>query len=176
MLESLQKTCPPTNGKMDSTRSQSAGNTVSWLAGFTDGEGCIGFNKISGKKDYHVPHVTLTNCHKPTIERIVNILSSLGVRFWVVSREPRKSNWKSDSVIVIRGIRRTKIFLEAVAPLLFTKKEQADAVLEFINHRLSLSPKAPYGEKEKELIERLHALNHRGSSETTRVPHDSEKI
>lgn len=175
MLETLQKACPPSNGTMDSTWSQSAGN-VMWLAGFTDGEGCIGFNKICGKMHYHCPHVTLTNCHKPTIDRVANILSTLGVRYWVQHREPRKSQWKEDWVIIIRGIRRTKPFLEAILPYLFTKKEQAEAVLEFINHRLSLSPKAPYSAKETGIIELLHRLNHRGSSETPRVTHDSEKI
>lgn len=176
MLETLQKTSPPDNGKMDSTRSQSAGNTM-WLAGFVDGEGSIGFDKMSSKKDCHNPHVTITNCHKPTIERIVDILSILEIRCWVVSPKCRqKPNWKQDWVIVVRGLRRTKPFLEMLLPHLFTKREQAEAVLEFINYRLSVSPKQPYGEKEKSIIQKLHELNHRGSSETKRAPLDTEKI
>lgn len=171
MLETLQKVNPPDNGIMGDTRSQSAGNVISWLAGFIDGEGCIGFNKISGKHDCHYPHVTIVNCHKPTIERIVEILSALGVRYWVTTRKPKNnSKWKQDWTIVIRGLRRVKPLLEFILPHLFTKKMQAEQVLDFINHRLSLSPLASYGDKEKMIIAKLHELNHRGSSETTCAP------
>lgn len=176
MLETLLKTGPPDNGKMDSTWSQSAGNAM-WLAGFVDGEGCIGFDKMSSKKDFHNPHITITNCHKPTIERIVDILSSFGIRCWVVSPIcRRKTGWKQDWSVVVRGLRRTKPFLELLLPHLFTKQKQAEAVLEFINYRLSLPLRQSYGQKEKDIIERLHELNHRGSSETTRIPLDTEKI
>lgn len=175
MLEQLQKTEPPTNGKMDGTWSQSAGNLVSWLAGFIDGEGCIGFDKISSKKNYHSPHVTITNCHEPTIERIVNILSGLGVRCWVKS-PPHKENHKQHYVVIVRGMKRLKPLLELVTPHLFTKRKQAEQVLIFIKERLSKSPKAPYGPIENRIILLLHNLNHRGSSETTRTPLDREMI
>src|SRR5579859_7452793 len=106
MLESLQKVGPPDNGIMGDTWSQSAGNVVSWLAGFIDGEGCIGFNKIAGKKDYHVPHLCITNTHKPTIDRVTTILSALGIRYWVASPLVRqKTKYKQDWQIVVRGIK-----------------------------------------------------------------------
>jgi hypothetical protein len=177
MLETLLKTCPPDNGKMDGTWSQSAGNAISWLAGFVDGEGSIGFDKISSKKNCHVPHVTLTNCHKPTIERVSNILLGLGIRCWVVSPKSRRNpKWKQDWIVVVRGLRRTKPLLEFLIPHLFTKRQQAESVLEFIKERLSKSQKAPYGDKEIGIIQLLHDLNRRGSSETTRATLDTEKI
>jgi hypothetical protein len=176
MLETLQKVPPPDNGIMENTWSQSAGNVISWLAGFIDGEGCIGFNKTS-KKHYHSPHVCIVNTHKPTIERIATILSALGVRYWVVSPTCRnKPKYKQDYQIAIRGLRRVKPLLDMITPYLFTKKAQAEAVLEFINYRLSLSPKAPYGEKELRLIALLHELNHRGPSETTRAPQQNVEM
>lgn len=177
MLEQLQKTSPPDNGKMDSTWSQSAGNVVSWLAGFVDGEGFIGFGRQSSKKCCYTPRVAITNCHQPTIERIVEILSGLGVRCWVVSPKSRRHvGWKQDWTVVVSGLRRTKSLFELLIPHLFTKKRQAEAVLEFITERLSKSPKAPYGDKEMRLIALLSELNKRGSSETTRTTLDTEKI
>ena len=176
MLESLQKVSPPTNGIMGDTRSQSAGN-VMWLAGFIDGEGCIGFNKISGKKDHHSPHLCIVNTHYPTIERVTTILSSLGIRYWVASPTVRqKTKYKQDWQVVVRGLRRIKPMLDLITPYLFTKKAQAEAVLDFVNYRLSLSPKAPYGEKELRLIALLHELNHRGPSETTRAPQPNAEM
>lgn len=174
MLEQLQKVGPPTNGKMDDTRSQSAGNVISWLAGFIDGEGCIGFNKVSHKKDFHYPHLCIVNTHKPTIDRIIEILSALGIRYWIVSPTCRnKPKYKQDYQVVVRGLKRLKPMLDLIIPHLFTKKPQAEAVLDFINYRLSLPPKSPYGEKEFRLITLLHELNRRGPSETTRAPQNN---
>ena len=170
MLETLQKVSPPDNGTMGDTWSQSAGNVISWLAGFVDGEGSIGFDKATSKKDLHYPTITITNTHLPTIERIATILSTCGIRFWVSTPNHRNSKWKSYRVVVIRGLRRVKPFLELIIPYLYTKKEQALKVLEFANYRLSLPPKAPYGDKEKEMIAALRKLNYRGPSETTRAP------
>lgn len=170
MLETLQKVCSPDNGTMGDTWSQSAGNVISWLAGFVDGEGSIGFDKVSSKRDFHYPTVTITNCHLPTMERIVDILSACGIRFWVNTPNHRNSKWKEYRVVVIRGLRRVKPFLELILPHLYTKKEQAKTVLEFANYRLSLPAKAPYSDKEKEMIAKIRKLNHRGPSETTRAP------
>lgn len=176
MLESLQKVSPPDNGIMGDTRSQSAGN-VMWLAGFIDGEGCIGFNKVSSKKDFHYPHLCIVNTHKPTIERIATILSSLGIRYWIASPTVRqKTKYKQDWQVIIRGLRRVKPLLELITPYLFTKQAQAKVVLEFTNHRLSLPHKAPYGETEHRLIALSHELNHRGPSETTRAPQTQSEM
>lgn len=173
MLETLQKVSPPDNGKMGDTRSQSAGNAISWLAGFVDGEGSIGFDKVSSKRDFHYPTITITNCHLLTMERIINILSDYGIRFWVTTPNHRNSKWKPYKVVVIRGLRRVKPFLELLLPYLYTKREQAQLVLDFANYRLSLPAKTPYGDKEKDMIAKIRNLNHRGPSETTRAPQKS---
>jgi len=169
MLETLQKVSPPDNGTMGDTGSQSAGNTVSWLAGFIDGEGSIGFDKTS-KKDFHYPHVIITSTHKPTIERVVEILSAIGVQCWVTKHTVKNPKHKQDWNVIIRGLKRVKPLLDIIIPHLFTKREQAQAILDFTNYRLSLPSHTPYGGKEKSIIARLHQLNHRGPSETTRAP------
>lgn len=172
MLETLQKATPPSNGTMESTWSQSAGNVVSWLAGFMDGEGCVCFNKTVKKGDSYNPTISIVNTHWPTIERVTNILSALGIPFWISSPKARlKSYWKQDWAVVIRGFKRVKPFLEIITPHLYTKREQAEKVLQFINLRLSKPNHAPYGAEELEIIQAVSRLNHRGPSETTRAPH-----
>lgn len=172
MLETPQKVAPTDKVIADDTRGQSAGNAdIVWLSGFVDGEGCLNLNRKiqKGKWISFVPLFQVTNTHKPSIERIVKILSALGVGSHVINAQ-LTGNRKPYSCVRTDGMKRVKKLLELLAPFLFTKKEQAELLLEFISIRQSQPVRSPHGDREIKIYQRIKELNHRGSSETTRVP------
>lgn len=109
-----------------------------WLAGFLDGEGHLsitlataaGYPKLT-------PVVNAVNTHKPTIERVFDILTRLGISPHLKLNERSKKNKKHKDIWTIQTNRGSYIkkLLEALLPYLFTKKEQALLILTLVNRR-----------------------------------------
>jgi hypothetical protein len=60
--------------------------------------------------------------------------------------------------------------LPILIPVLFTKKLQAETLLQFINLRMGGSIRTSYSDSEWALIATIKEANRTGSSEATRVP------
>lgn len=181
LLETLQKIEPTDKVKMDDTGRQSAGNPdqrLQWLGGFIDGEGsfCLQ-NRFRGKdpktgktRSGYFPIMSISNTHKPTVERIAEILSDYCVGHWVTNSTHKSRKHRDTFCVDVRGMKRMQRFLPMITPYLFTKREQAETLLEFVNLRMGGWPGKPYGDAEHVIFLRLKDLNRRGSSETIRAP------
>mgnify|MGYP001605611434 CR=1 FL=1 len=129
---------------MDNQQAKPSDYEMGWLAGFIDGEGCFSFShwkKRKGGNEYAVRFM-LGNTHVPSLDRTTNILDRLGLAYHVrwfdrksprVDGSPRKRLW----YISIVGYKRMYRWLVIITPLLYTKRRQAEMLLDFVNLRLN---------------------------------------
>lgn len=130
-----------------------------WAAGIVDGEGSISIFKI-GKSSYSVVlHVGMS--HKETIARIRTIFGDGQIR-----EDKQPQGRKTMYVLRLYGKRAVEI-VKRLLPYLFTKKRQAELVIEFdekcptdrgkqITDEVSILRELIYGE--------VRDLNKRGTS------------
>lgn len=99
---------------------------LSYMAGFFDGEGCMGvyWDKIKNNKKRYYPMIKLTNNNK-------SILKEFEDRFegGIYKHHTSRQCWDW----VIKGGKKTTYFLEIMTPYLRQKKEQAETLMEFCN-------------------------------------------
>lgn len=156
---------------------------LAWLAGIIDGEGTItlernGTRRLAGIMGLS-PKVIVANSNEAIIQRTVNLMQHLGVNPHIktqVSGYGRKLADGSRTVtrrrnmywVVCAGLAKSKRILAPVLPHLIGKAEQARVVLDFIEVRgdPQQAKGKPYGEYELSLLERIRALNFRGTTET----------
>ena len=131
----------------------------SWAAGIVDGEGSISIFKV-GKDSYSIVlHVGMS--HKETINRIRTIFGDGQVR-----EDKQPKGRKTMYVLRLYGKRAVEI-VTLLLPHLFTKKRQAELVIEFnekcstdrgkqITEEVSILRELIYGE--------IRDLNRRGTS------------
>jgi hypothetical protein len=112
---------------------------LSWLGGIIDGEGCISFKRNTGKcwkkkERPSYPMISVANTDLIMIEKIIQILEKHEIAYY---REDRKGKAKNnDSVaICIKGLKRTKRFLDLIIPFLVSKRKRAELLLEFCQLR-----------------------------------------
>lgn len=131
---------------MTSTRSQSAGKLVPWLAGMIDADGSIGLHKQAYKTKSHlIPSISLVTSCRITKEFLDGLFSELYVGKYVTERTPKNTNWNKVWVFEVRGMKRVQSLLETLRPHLVTKAREADIVTAFIDYRQSQSKMIPYG-------------------------------
>ncbi len=106
--------------------------TAAYIAGFVDGEGCIGVNRVKAKTvksnggyTYKV-RLRVSNTNKEIIEWLYK---SFGGSFYVSRRENNLN--KNHKVAYDWAIadQKAKIFLEKIKPYLKIKKEQAEIAI-----------------------------------------------
>jgi len=96
--------------------------TLEYVAGFVDGEGCIGFTRTGGKRRY-VPRISITNTN---LEILYNLQSQFG---GCISRlSHRKINWKQGYHLTLTS-RQAITFITRIEPFLQLKREQAQLIL-----------------------------------------------
>ena len=170
MLEYLMNTNLP-KCKNDSLETISKGE-VGWLAGVIEGEGCItictatNYNKTDGK--YLFPLITITNTDPRLIKKVSEILYKLGAiyHYQLNMRNNMTGMARPTIKISVKGMGSCRKVIKMVYSELTCKIEQADTMLEFINHRkgkLSNNgsyKKATYDEQEWKLFERLKMFKH----------------
>lgn len=146
---------------------------LAWLAGFFDGEGCIDFPHQPGRRlrimhlNYYYPRVRLVNTHQDTLQVVRDILDANGLAYHVSNRGvPKQRGHLPAWDITAQGFKRSKRWLEVLAPYLRTKQQKAFLALEFINSRLNHSTQDGYSAHEVELLEQL-----RGSPIQLQRPH-----
>jgi hypothetical protein len=99
-----------------------------WLAGFTDGEGCITLHKRKETRYIHTyyqifPRIIIANTNKNLMLKLYSLTKSLGT-LSVNKRRHNPKNWKDCYVLKFIGRKATK-FLKMIYPYLKLKKEQA---------------------------------------------------
>jgi hypothetical protein len=114
---------------------------AAWFAGFVDGEGTIGLQRIKrvlsdGRQVFqYMPKMSVANTHLPTIRLIAKITN--GARSQWPLQNRKNSILKDGSVIgnykqcycVQWSAERARILLREILPFLVTKKKQAELVL-----------------------------------------------
>lgn len=130
---------------------------LGWLAGFIDGEGCIGIYppnaaNVSCYARLHVPNTNLSS-----IERVAKLIGG-------GKRHTTRRNLNPDKHATCYNyslVRRDHLYgaLSCISPHLYIKNKQAELVLEFLesmwNGSLSL-------ERQKNYVRRIGMLNRKG--------------
>jgi hypothetical protein len=137
---------------------------AAYLAGIIDGEGTlhvdVGLYKNSaGNRTPRVAcRIGVVNTSPQMIRRVSEIYHTLGVRFFYTYERGEANGWKDRLRIFVCHDRAVQHVLRVVLPFLSAKREEALAVVDFIDWRVGL-PKGPgYQSYRSEKIERGKAL------------------
>ena len=140
------------------------GFKIAWAAGLFDGEGTIGIYKYPRKDRKSYPSIvkslTIENTESVLIDCFAAMLKENKIKYYrlcLPSRKNKKSNpIHSVRVSSYRGIEK---LLNMLIPFLVGKKEQAKAMLQFIEHRKKLGWQEGIPEKEVDVyIQKLKDL------------------
>jgi len=116
---------------------------AAWLAGIIDGEGHIvlfhNYAETSHKGRISV-NIGITNSDLRMLEKVTDILYRNGNKFYFqikkgTSFTGRDTKWCM--TVIVGGYRNGKKLLDLVLPYLVNKKDQAETMLQFIEHRKS---------------------------------------
>lgn len=136
-----------------------------WLAGVIDSDGSIALLNVphgrSGTRTYR-PRVNIVNTNRLLIERAAEILDHFGVGRHVSTRRGEKIGWRIRGQINVDGFKRAIKLLRLIEPHLVAKREQANLIISLWEYRKEHSQRAPYGENEVAMVERVKYLNQTG--------------
>jgi hypothetical protein len=135
--------------------------TPQYMAGFFDGEGCVGFCRV---RQSIYPRVLVTNTN---LEILEEFRSQFGGGVWPLSK--RKAGWKQGYSWRISWSSAVK-FLAVIQPYVHLKCRQVETVFAWDAIRLgrgkpSASRREEYDDAVSFLIERMTWLNKRGPIE-----------
>jgi hypothetical protein len=112
-----------------------------WLAGFIDGEGYFGINKIDRVNRWSglqmTPRFSITNTSKPAFEKVGDILRENNLAFYIAWKAPgkdKRTKWQWQ--IEVSGVKRLARFLPVIIPHLVVKKEQSEVLLNYCRSRM----------------------------------------
>lgn len=132
---------------------------TSWLAGFIDGEGCFMMRKQAGAYMKRInfvhyrPCIRICNTHMPTLDRVTEILKVHELPVHVSHRKYTNPKYLPAWDVEVAGIKRAAKWLPLLIPFLYTKKEQAELMLEFCESRLSSIVGNGYSTRELAILE-----------------------
>lgn len=137
-----------------------------YIAGFIDGEGCIGiYQRHKGKdKGHYEPKVSIGQSNKEILEKILKMMDNLKSSYVSLSCKGTIGNRTKDYYqLNIFRLSSIKELLEEIYPYLILKQKQAEIMLNFVNHRLTLKNKVTnnlrgYGDFDKECYLQLKKL------------------
>lgn len=150
--------------------------SLTWLAGFTNGDGCISIAKRTrnkGRVNYK-PYVTFSNNDPELIEEISSILKSVNVGHYV-SWNKKKSSLGNNIVgaVNVFGFLRCEKLLDILTPhLRGSKRKQAELASEWIKYRLTNggnSKHYSYSEYDDAVYEKMAFMKRELTSETIRA-------
>lgn len=109
---------------------------LAWLAGIIDGEGCFSIytNVRSDAENSSISaSLTITNSNKLLIDRCMEILDSLDVKYYY--HDPKNGHQVGRRVMRIRikNYSSLKTLVELLTPYLIGKIDQAEIFSEFVN-------------------------------------------
>lgn len=159
---------------------------LGWLGGLIDGEGSFIMSTLAikdvryKKSGFHIrPAINVCNSHKETIIR-ANLLVKkyFGIEMDYYC-EPRGIH-RPSHILKVSDLNRVFKLAKSLIPYLYTKKQQAILMLEYVESRI---PKIEnrrnsiYTEREFELAQSIRSLNRLESSETLRqTPKGDDKV
>jgi len=115
-------------------------------------------------QDYTLkPVVGIANTNFDLVEKCHAVLESLNVGHHISPTQYRKfnKNNKPQKAIQILGLKRVQRFFDVFGEHV-EKQAQVACVRMFINRRLSVNRKTPYGKIEQDLYQELKRLNQKG--------------
>jgi hypothetical protein len=138
-----------------------------WLAGFIDGEGCIGMQRgIVHKKAYYGVRIQITQTNREVLEHVALITGVNRIKsvHRALDNQAEAWGWSCDTADTVR-------LLSDVLPYLIRKNEVAKLAIEFAEFwKKNRPPKKPRGRDQvvidysmfEEYKDRFHKLNARG--------------
>lgn len=144
-------------GASETTCVTSVSVDLHWLIGIWEAEGCFLFIKDCNEKI--IPKIELDNTNSKIIDKIISTFKFLGLAFYAGNYVPDKK--KPYTKISIAGVLRCKKFLEKTRNLWRSDRnyQRSEAILNFINSRLSKEQKETYSEQEVQWFHRVRLLN-----------------
>ena len=158
---------------MDNPYVQVDSHELAWLAGVVESDGSIFIAMATRNYPHPQPVLSVCNTNELLLKRTANILNGIGVNPYI--RQLKRANRpeaKPMYQIDIQTQSKCKKVLDAIHPYLFSKKAQADLMLEFINSRFDrgavqgASTRAPFSKRELILVRDIRLLNHKGTAQT----------
>ena len=148
-------------------------NKIIWLAGITDGDGCIGLHRqpFNNKVNF-VPNYSISTTCKDTHEYLDVLFNELEIGHHWTYRKSNKKEWKDRWVLETRGMLRNERLLFMLVPYLVTKKNEANIVLNFIKSRLSKSKMISYIPEELAMVEELKSIKDSRNGNIVRILRD----
>jgi hypothetical protein len=105
---------------------------VAWLAGFFDGEGCIGqVVRDYRSSSFILPIVRLINTHMPVLPYVRAIMDAHGLAYTCVPHSPLGDGRLPQWVMTTQSATPTAAWLTLLLPYLHTKRAQAEEMLAF---------------------------------------------
>ena len=147
---------------------------ISWLAGIWEGEGWFSLHKTTPKGVIRYSVVCgLVNTDDKLIQKVCSILKSLNIGHHIYTKNESELSRRHCYQMIIGGFKRVGKFIDIILSHLHSsKKDRAQVLKDFIEYRIKVNKKTPYGEYEESLFQRARLLNgynfSQRSSTTTR--------
>lgn len=146
---------------------------LAYFAGLIDGEGTITLERTGNRRLSGVmglaPKIIITNTDDSIIQFSINMFKRLGTNPHIKSQPAGYGTRKRTCYwVTIQGLTKCKKIIPHILPYLLAKNLQARLLMDFIEHRgkTNVAKGKPYGKYELNILEKVRALNHRGTSET----------
>lgn len=131
---------------------------LGWLSGIIEGEGCFCIQITNGGKNKNYsPLIQITNTNPLIILKAARIIKDLGLPAYVYLQ--KQGEYRLCYRVVAFGLKRVKKFVDFIAPFIECRKEQLEAMREFVNEKLSHPVQSGLTEKETRALETLQRLN-----------------
>jgi hypothetical protein len=130
---------------------------AAWLAALIDGEGSLAMYAQHARTRSLLTHINVANSDPRLIATAAAILKSWNIGCYISRQKtPGLDSWRLD----VRGYKRCLPLLLRLDPWFVSKKAEADIMRRLIEYRLSLPPKAPYGDTEATLVRVFKDVKH----------------
>ncbi|MFA4972385.1 MAG: hypothetical protein WC683_07210 [bacterium] len=137
---------------------------VAWLAGIVDGEGCI-TARVSPAGFRFIPTVAVGMTHLETMHEVQRIVHDLTGRKYRLYQWQDKQHHKTCYKIMVGRKAAVVKLLEAMLPILVTKRRQAELLLRLASAPHMYHGRGPAKQYEPwvaDVVAQIRTLNHRG--------------
>lgn len=135
---------------------------IEYIAGFVDGEGSLctgagGAYRYKGKarRPTYRPQITVMQTHHEVLAKIREYFGNAGGIF---KRKKTKAHHKDSWAWTVTGHKQCAPILRELIPHLIVKREVAEELLRFCEHRLEQKTR-PFTQVDADYINRIRALN-----------------